>query len=380
MPVLNQLCELGGSVIDSAPVKGYPASSMNLEEFESKSSQSCSSEEQRLSLERFDVIDLKNREDSLEAIHKEFIQPFYNQCKKCDFLASRDVKLSARSWLHESSDSTLILIGGRNESHAKYAEVAYDFFTRGFDVWTYDHRGQGFSQRELENTQIGWVESFQNYVNDLDIFYNRVVASQKKKNVYIVAHSMGAAITALWLAQSQVKPTAVMLTAPLIDLILKPYPRFVVALMVAAGLRAGRDKQYVPGSQDFQFSDYGFDLTNSAARRNWNRNLFATYPALRLGGPSFQWLHEALQVPRRLRTAQFPASVNCPFLVFQAGSDCVVKPNAHHHFRSKQPSFAMAFEPQGQHELLQEKDDIRSRVIHKTLQFFEQAAQRGDAV
>jgi lysophospholipase len=258
--------------------------------------------------------------------------------------------------------------------------VAYDFFSRGFDVWTYDHRGQGFSQRELENTQIGWVESFQNYVNDLDIFYNRIVASQKKKNFYIIAHSMGAAVTALWLAQSQLKPTAVMLTAPMIDLILKPYPRFVVAAMVAAGLRSGRDKQYVPGSQDFQFSDYGFDLTNSTARRNWNRNLFAVYPALRLGGPSFQWLHEALQVPRRLRTVQFPDSVNCPILVFQAGSDQVVKPNAQIHLRSKNSHFVMAYEPHGQHELLQEQDDIRARVINKTLHFFEQAAKLGETV
>lgn len=375
---MSQLCELGGSVIDRAPIKGYPTSSMNLEELESISSQTASPEEVHHSLEEFRAIDLKNRESNFETIHEKFIQPFYRQGKRCDFQGSRDVKLSARNWLHGNADSTLLVIGGRNESHAKYAEVAYDFFSRGFDVWTYDHRGQGFSQRELRNTQIGWVESFQNYVNDLDIFYNRIVLPQKRKNFFIVAHSMGAAVTALWLAQSQVKPTAVMLTAPMIDLILKPYPRFVVALMVAAGLRSGRDKQYVPGSQDFQFSDYGFDLTNSTARRNWNRDLFVHYPALRLGGPSFQWLHEALQVPRRLRAAKFPASVDCPVLVFQAGSDQVVKPNAQIHLRSKNPHFVMAYEPHGQHELLQEQDDIRARVINKTLQFFEKATLRGE--
>lgn len=377
---MSQLCELGGSVIDSAPVKGYPTSSMNLEELKSNSTQPRTSEGQNHSLGGFSVIDLKNREAHFEAFQAEFIQPFYRQGHKCNFVGSRDVRLSARSWLHDTADSTLILIGGRNESHAKYAEVAYDFFTRGFDVWTYDHRGQGFSQRELENTQIGWIESFQNYVNDLDIFYNRVVSPHKKKNFYIIAHSMGAAVTALWLAQRQVRPTAVMLTAPMIDLILNPYPRFVVTLLVAAGLRSGKDKQYVPGSHDFQFSDYGLDLTNSASRREWIRNLFVAYPALRLGGPSYQWLHEALQVPRRLRTAKFPSSVECPILVFQAGADRVVKPNAHHFLKSHRSDFVMAFEPHSQHELLQECDEIRARVITKTLQFFERAAQRGAAL
>lgn len=323
--------------------------------------------------EQFAQLDLVDRESRLDRLHRDYIQPFYQQGRKCDFEASRDVRLSARSWLHDAADATLLIVGGRNESHAKYAEVAYDFFTRGYDVWTYDHRGQGFSQRELENTQIGWIENFQNYVNDLDIFYNRVILPQRRKKFFIVAHSMGACVVGLWLAQTQVKPTAAMLTAPMLDLVLKPYPRVVVALMVSAGLKAGRDKQYVPGSQDFQFTEYGFDLTNSAARRNWNRNLFASYPALRLGGPSYQWLHEALQVPRKLTAVDFPSSVGCPLLVFQAGEDQVVKPNAHKYLKSKRSDFIMAFEPNAQHELLQERDDIRARVISKTLTFFENA-------
>lgn len=353
---------------------------MSLEVFDSNSNHSGQSGTLLRSLDEFKKIELSNREGNLENLHAEFIQPFYQQGKKCDFEGSRDVRLSARSWQHSQADASLLVIGGRNESHAKYAEVVYDFFTRGFDVWTYDHRGQGFSQRELENTQIGWVESFQNYIHDLDIFYNRVLLPQKKKKFYIIAHSMGAAVVALWLAQTQIKPTAVMLTAPMLELILKPYPRIAVALLLSVGLRAGRDKQYVPGSQDFQFSDYGFDLTNSPSRRDWNRNLFATYPALRLGGPSFQWLHEALQVPRRLRSADFPNSVACPILVFQAGADRVVKPNAHRYLKSSRVNFVMAFEPQGQHELLQECDEIRARVINKTIHFFEQAAALGEKV
>jgi hypothetical protein len=59
---MSQLCELGGSVIDRAPIKGYPTSSMNLEELESISSQTASPEEVHHSLEEFRAIDLKNRE------------------------------------------------------------------------------------------------------------------------------------------------------------------------------------------------------------------------------------------------------------------------------------------------------------------------------
>jgi lysophospholipase len=319
------------------------------------------------------VLPLLGRESKLNQLHKKFFQPFYQSAEILDFEASRNVMLSARCWRHARSHSTLLIVSGRNESHAKYAEVAYDFFTRGFDVWIYDHRGQGFSQRELLDTQIGWIESFQNYVNDLSIFHDRVLAPQKKKRFFLLAHSMGAAVSTFWMNQCHIRPDAAAFTAPMIDLILKPYPRVVVSMMVAAGLKAGREKEYIPGGSAFSSEDYGFDLTNSAARRDWNRTLFNTYPQIRLGSPSYRWLHEALQVARKLGSAGFVAIKTTPLLVWQAGADQVVKPNVHRYLRHLSEKSVLAVERRSQHELLQEQDEIRARVIERTISFFETA-------
>ncbi|MEY4066157.1 MAG: hypothetical protein RIR26_2365 [Pseudomonadota bacterium] len=321
----------------------------------------------------FPALAFADREAQLESLHDKFFQPFYLMAEKCDFEASRDVLLSARCWRHDRSHSSVMIVSGRNESHLKYAEVAYDFFTRGYDVWMCDHRGQGFSQRELADTQIGWVDSFQNYVNDVSIFYSRMVAPHLKAAFYVVAHSMGAAVTSLWLAQSRVAPTAVMYTAPMFELILKPYPRVVVAAMVAAGLRSGKEKMYIPGGSEFNVADYGFDLTSSAARRNWNRELFVRHPELRLGSPSYRWLHEALQVPRRLAHSDFGNQLRCPLMVWQAGSDQVVRPNAQKYLHRAAGKCIILSERRSQHELMQETDDIRSRVLSQTLSFFESA-------
>lgn len=326
------------------------------------------------SLEDFPMLPFLGREVKLLLLHERYFQPFYRLAQRCDFEGSRDVRLSARCWSHERSTATLLIVAGRNESHAKYAEVAYDFFTRGYDVWIYDHRGQGFSQRELINTQIGWVDSFQNYTNDLSIFYHRVLLPKIKKNFYILAHSMGAAITSFWLSQTQVRPNAVAFTAPMIELILKPYPRFVVLAMIAAGRRVGRDQSYIPGGTDFNPQEYGFDLTSSAARRNWNRKLFSTYPEIRLGSPSYQWLDEALKVQEKMKVPQFTAVSNCPLLVWQAGADEVVKPNAQFYLRNGFENSIFAFERRSHHELLQERDEIRARVLFRTLEFFNSAS------
>ncbi|MEN9824538.1 MAG: hypothetical protein RI953_283 [Pseudomonadota bacterium] len=329
------------------------------------------SAEQVRSLADFAPIPFMNRETQLRELHSKHIEPFYQLAERCDFTGVKGVKLSARAWCSESSTATLMIVSGRNESHAKYAEIAYDFFTRGYDVICYDHRGQGFSQRELENNQIGWVESFQAYINDLSIFYSQVVEPRRKGPLFLLAHSMGATVSSLWLSQSRMQPAAAVFTAPMVELILKPYPKVIVELMIAQGVRAGREKEYIPGGKDIDLVSYGFDLTNCAARRDWNRELFKTYPHIRLGSPSFGWLHEALRVERRLAHLEFPRFVRCPLLVWQAGEDQVVKSNFVRFAEHSQSSFILAYEAKAQHELLQERDEIRQRVMCQTLAFFE---------
>jgi lysophospholipase len=323
------------------------------------------------SLTDFPALPFSGREQKLNELHELFFQPFYEAAEQCDFKGVKGVRLSARAWRCASSIATLMIVSGRNESHAKYAEVAYDFFTRGYDVFCFDHRGQGFSQRELANTQVGWVESFQAYVNDLSTFHEQVVEPRRQGPLFILAHSMGAAVTSLWLSQSRVRPAAVVFSAPMVELILKPYPRVVVELMVNQALKSGREKEYILGGKNIELSTYGFDLTNCRARRDWNRELFRKYPQTQLGSPSFRWLHEALLMEKRLAHLEFPRFVQCPLLVWQAGEDQVVKSNFVQFAGQSQTSFIVAYEAKAQHELLQESDEIRQRVMCQTLAFLE---------
>lgn len=322
-------------------------------------------------LENFPSIPFSGREEKLRDLHEKYFEPFYQLGEKCDFNGLHGVKLSARAWCSEKSTASILIVSGRNESHAKYAEVAYDFFTRGYDVFCYDHRGQGFSERELPDSQIGWVESFQAYVNDLSVFFSQVVEPRSKGPLFLLAHSMGATICSLWLSQSRVPISAVMFTAPMVELILKPYPRVVVDLLVARALKEGREREYIPGGKDFEPLGYGLDLTNCRARRDWNRDLFTRYPQIQLGSPSFRWLHEAMNVERRLAHFRFPQSVPCPLLVWQAGQDQVVKSNFVRFAGQSPTSFILAYEAKAQHELLQERDEVRQRVMCQTLAFFE---------
>ena len=57
-------------------------------------------------------------------------------------------------------NKAILVVNGRIECCSKYQELFYDLFQQGYDVYSYDHRGQGLSDRLIEDKQMGYVDEF----------------------------------------------------------------------------------------------------------------------------------------------------------------------------------------------------------------------------
>lgn len=68
----------------------------------------------------------------------------------------------------------MVLLQGRNEFIEKYFETMTDLTARGFTVVTFDWRGQGGSHRLLKDRQRGYVRSFEDYSDDLDLILDQI--------------------------------------------------------------------------------------------------------------------------------------------------------------------------------------------------------------
>ncbi len=112
---------------------------------------------------------------------------------------------------------------GRIESYIKYPEVAYNLFHSGYDVMIIDYRGQGFSGRMLADTHRGHVVNFADYVDDFAQFYHQQVKPLGYRQHVALAHSMGGAILAQFLAREPQAFSAVALCAPMLGIYL-PMP------------------------------------------------------------------------------------------------------------------------------------------------------------
>lgn len=123
---------------------------------------------------------------------------FWRQREEDEFTGVGDVPVRFVRFHDEKNDRVIVVCPGRIESYIKYAELAYDLFHLGFDVLIIDHRGRGLSGRLLSDTHRGHVDNFSDYVDDLAAFWQQEVQPGPWRKRYILAHSMGGAISTLF--------------------------------------------------------------------------------------------------------------------------------------------------------------------------------------
>ncbi len=99
-----------------------------------------------------------------------------------------------------------------------------------------------------------------------------------------------------------------------------------------------------------------------------NHLLWVNHPNLVLGGPTNQWLHEAIEGDWQARGDA--AKITTPTLILKAGADQIVVASAEDQVCSKTPACSVMAFPTAGHEILQETDAVRDAALSATLAFF----------
>ena len=110
-----------------------------------------------------------------------------------------DVAIFARSWHPTNGPRAVVVIAhGFNSHSGQYAWVAEQLVARGFAVYAMDHRGRGQSGGERFH-----VAHFSDYVDDLATFIRLVKSREPKLPVFLLGHSAGGVISALYALDHQ---------------------------------------------------------------------------------------------------------------------------------------------------------------------------------
>lgn len=275
--------------------------------------------------------------------------------------------------LPADAKAVIVIVNGRTESVLKYQELFFELTNAGYAVFSYDHRGQGLSARLLENPHKGHVENFQDYVTDLYAFIDQVVKTKTDLPRFVMAHSMGGAITSFALAQRADDFVAAALMSPM------HAPNAELVFGARDGCRletmlGWSCSDCYAGFTDQPFKDRGFDgnvYTHSALRYERFMQVYQQHPQIQLGGPTWQWLAQACAVEDAV-IAQAP-QIKTPMLVLQATADQAVTAEAQQEFCQNSPFCAhqqVLPIKYARHELIIEADQYRIPALQAVFSFF----------
>ena len=289
-------------------------------------------------------------------------------------VTSDKVRIRVASWARDADKGTVLMFPGRTEYVEKYGDTASELATRGFATLAIDWRGQGLADRLIDTHLVGYVDEFLDYQKDVAAALRAAHALNLPRPWYLLAHSMGGCI-GLRALHDGVPVERAAFTGPMWGIHMKPHMRPVAWLLGRIMPKIGHAEAIPPGTRidPYVLSDPFEDnmLTKDPEMYDMMRDQITKHPELGLGGPSYHWLHEALEECRDLARLPSP-SMSC--VTYLGGDERIVDVPAIHKRMARWPGGQLELIPGGEHEVLMELPEIRARVFDGLAAHFTPAA------
>ncbi|PTT54321.1 alpha/beta fold hydrolase [Aeromonas sp. HMWF014] len=315
-------------------------------------------------------------EADVPTLYQQTLPDFWREhAVEGEFKGKDDVTIRYATLRQAKVDRAILIVNGRTESYLKYQELAWDLWRQGYSLYLIDHRGQGMSDRLLDNPEKGHVDQFDDYVLDLKQFHDQVIMADQPAKLFLLAHSMGGAISALYLERWPDDIKAAVLSSPMMGINLSGLPKWL-----AQGLAASIDKvgnwlgepPYGPGQGSYQPREFAENsLSHSKPRYQAFREIYEQHPQIKLGGVTAHWIREGIAAGDSAIAAA--DHIKTPLLLLQAGEDSVVDNAAQDAFCTRaRCEGGKPLRIEGAwHELFMEADPLRQAALNATLAFFD---------
>ncbi len=306
-------------------------------------------------------------EQDYESQMRDLVVPFFNNPDEAAEVSSADgLKIHYRIYQPESSQNVLFLMQGWTEATRKYAEIIYDLHQAGISVVAFDWRGQGRSERPLDDPQITYVNDYQQYVQDLEAVMAKLRGRFAGQQKVALAHSMGANILSIYLTQHPEAFERIILSSPMLDIRSDPFPEWFV-WTVARGMEIfGWGENYVFGHGPFT-GYYKNVVTSSDARFRMWLEYKRQDPSHVVNGASWSWVRASLEATWLMK--ENADQLRQPILMLQAGDDLFVETEGQDKVCALSKLCLKMVFPQAKHEILNEVDRIRNKAMGEVIEF-----------
>jgi lysophospholipase len=297
------------------------------------------------------------------------LKDFWNSGEAGTFDGVGGVKVAYRIHRVPNAKAAVVITPGRTEAIIKYAEVARDLTAQGYSTYAVTLRGQGEAGRMLPDANKGYVDYFDDYVEDTHTFVSTIVKKDTKR-VFVVAHSLGGAVVATVVDEHPEDFEAVVLSAPMLEINPGAFPPPLASSLGLGVCNATDGTGYAIGSGPYQReTDFPNNtVTTSEARWTWKLQQLDDDESIRLGGLTWRWLCQALIGSSRAQNLGTRSIT--PTVILQPGDDTIVKPGGQNTYCRDATRCTLSPVAGARHEILQERDPLRNEALSRIVKFF----------
>jgi len=289
---------------------------------------------------------------------------------RCVWVNARDgLRLRIALTPVEGATATVLIFPGRTEVVEKYGRIASMLAENGFASATLDWRGQGLSDRMLDDPLIGHVDRFIDYQQDVAAVVE-TAASALPGPFLLLAHSMGGCI-GLRAVLEGLDVRAAAFSAPMWGIAMPALraPFNLAGTILADSLGFGHLRAPSTARHSY-ILDTPFrenSLTSDPDDWAYMHRQVAAEPRFALAGPSLRWLREAIAECRWL-ARQSPRDLN---IFTGLGSlESIVATDPIHARMANWPRGQLIEVEGARHELLMEAPGLRRQFVTPMLELF----------
>ncbi len=261
----------------------------------------------------------------------------------------------------ETCKGTVILQQGHNEFIEKYYETVQDFIDRKFNVVCFDWRGQGLSDKMVDNIHKQHIEDFDIHTHDLKFILKEFIYKYFPKPFIGIGHSMGGCILLASINKNDQIFDKVILSSPMLGFKNETLLMPLISLLSLFGSK----ESYFIGSKPNMGKETPFeenDLTSDKKRYMRTLKLVRKNPNIRLWGVTNRWVQAVKKVILVMRKKEWTENIYTPILLINSLKDKVVSPNQIVSMSKRLKNSRLINFESCKHEIFMEKDCHREKL------------------
>jgi len=272
------------------------------------------------------------------------------------------IKIRVCHWLQkkEKSTGTILLQQGHNEFIEKYYETIQEFISRGYSVICFDWRGQGMSERMIDDINKSFIIDFKRHDKDLEKILEEIIDPFFPKPLIGIGHSMGGCLMLSAFHNHPKKFDYGILSAPMLGFKNENFLRTASSLMNFFR----KDTDYLIGSKPNMGIETPFeenDLTTDQKRYKRTQMLVRKMPSIRLWGVTNSFAKAVNKRFKLIRSKNWAEQINLKILIINSLKDRVVYSKKISEMSKRLKNSTIIDFDNCEHEVFMEKDEYRNK-------------------